>query len=145
MKLFSILAPEKPPPETRPGFVREIEDISGVRVIRLQGSVGKDVGAGAAAADAEAAREGVFARPLLFDFQGTTGWDSATVAYIVLALRRRMPAGAKVGIINAPPQLLGDIEIDRLRDLIKVYPSEKEALAALSGSGPSPSGTQPPR
>jgi hypothetical protein len=76
MKLFTILGLNKPAPDTLPEFIRELQDTRGVRVIRLQGSVGKEIGAQAKAADEMAARsEGVFARPLLFDFKGTTGWD----------------------------------------------------------------------
>jgi anti-anti-sigma regulatory factor len=85
--------------------------------------------------DAEETREviaGALARPLLLDFEATTASDSSTIAYLVRALRRRMPARAKVAIINAPLKLLAELEISRLRNLFSIYSSEDEALAKLA-------------
>lgn len=132
MKLLTILGIEKPAPDALPEFIRDIQDIGGVRVIRLQGPVGKEIGAQVKAADEAAARsEGVFARPLLFDFKGTTGWDFSTVSYLVLALRRRMAAHAQVGIINPPPQLIAELELAKVEGLFRVFASEQQALAQL--------------
>jgi anti-anti-sigma regulatory factor len=134
MSLLRILGLARAKPDTLPEFIRELQDIRGVRVIRMHGTVGKEIGAQAEAVDLAAARsEGVFARPLLFDFSGTTGWDFATVSYMVLALRRRMAAHAQVGIVNPPPQLLAELEIAHVESLFRVFASEEEALAELSG------------
>ncbi len=134
MKLSTILHHTPPTPDATPEFIREIVDIRGVRVVRLQGSVGREIGGQAEAAqDAAAKLEGVFARPLLFDFKDTTNCDTATVAYLVRALRQRMAAHAQVGIINAPPKLLAELNIARIEDLFRVFATEAEALDELSG------------
>lgn len=136
MNLFTMLRLAKPRPDALPEFIRELKDIRGVRVIRLRGPVGKEIGAQAKAADQAAARtEGVFARPLLFDFNGATGCDFSTVSYLVLALRRRMAAHAQVGVINAPPELIAEFEISKVDAMFRVFASEEEALAELSGPG----------
>jgi anti-anti-sigma regulatory factor len=75
---------------------------------------------------------GAFSRPLLLDFKATTAWDSSTIASLVQALRRRVAAHAKVAIINAPPKLLAELEISRLRDMFPIYSSEDEALDELA-------------
>src|SRR5712671_249793 len=112
-----------------PGSIRAIEDIRGVRVIRLRGPVGRDAGLDADATDHEAARtEGVFDRPVLFDFRETTDCDSATVAYLIRALRRRLAAHMPVGIVNAPPKLVAELEITRVEPLFRVFHSEEEAI-----------------
>ena len=135
MNLHTLLGHAKPTSEALPEFVREIQDIRGVRVIRLQGAVGKDIGREAQQVDEAAARtQGVFARPLLFDFAGTTEWDFSTVAYIVQALRRRMASGAQVGIINAPARLMAEFEIAKVSDWFRVFDSEEQALTAFSGA-----------
>ena len=50
----------------------------------------------------------------------------------VTPLRRRVAAHAKVAIVNAPPKLLAELEITRLRDIFPIYSSEDEALAKLA-------------
>ena len=139
MRLFSLLSHPKPDPGALPGFIREMEDVRGVRLIRLQGPVGKEIGAGARAVDEAAANsEGVFSRPLLFDFAGTTGWDFSTVSYLVLALKRRMAAHARVGIIHPSSQLMAELELARLDGLFRVFASEEEAIAGLAQPGGAP-------
>jgi hypothetical protein len=132
MNLHALLGHPKPAPGTLPGFIRDLQDIRGVRVLRLQGSVGKDIGLEAQEAERQARASGAFSRPLLFDFKDATCSDFATVSYLVLALRRRMAAHAQVGIINTPRQLLSELEIAKLGGLIRVFASEEEALAELS-------------
>lgn len=131
------------PPDPLPESVRAIEDIRGVRVIRLRGPVGRDIGSDADAADHEAARtEGVFDRPVLFDFQETTDCDSATVAYLIRALRRRLAAHMPVGIVNAPPRLAAELKITRVEPLFRVFRSEEEAITELA-TGASPARERP--
>ena len=133
MNLLAMLGLEKGPTEGPPEFVREIRDIRGVRVIRLRGPVGKEIGREAKALDKAASRsKGVFGRPLLFDFEGTTGWDFSTVSFLVLALSRRMPAKVRVGVINAPPELLAEMEMAKVDQMLRVFGSEELALAELS-------------
>jgi hypothetical protein len=137
MSLHTILGHAKPARDVLPHFVCELQDIRGVRVIRLQGPVGMEIGQEAQAADEMAAKsEGVFTRPLLFDFKDTTAWDFSTVAYMVQALRRRMAAHAQVGIINAPAQLVAEIEIAKVGSWFRVFASEEQALAELSAPVP---------
>jgi anti-anti-sigma factor len=113
-------------------FIRAVEDVRGVRIIRLQGPVGMEIGQEEQEAEnASQAAAVAFSRPLLLDFNATTAWDSSTIAYLVRALRRRVAAHAKVAIINAPPKLLAELEITRLRDIFPIYSSEDEALAKL--------------
>ena len=122
-----------PTPPQFPSFIRAVEDIRGVRIVRLQGPVGMQIGEEEQEAEETSGRTaGVFSRPLLMDFKATTEWDSSTIAYLIRALRRRLPAHAKVAIINAPPRLLAELEITRLRDMFPIYPSEDEALNALA-------------
>src|SRR5437773_8949294 len=125
MKLHSILGIGNHAADSLPAFIRKLQDIRGVRVIRLQGSVGKEIGAQADAADEAAAKSGAFARPLLFDFKDTTECDFVTLAYMVRALRRRMTAHAHVGIINAPPQLVAELEMAKLDATFHVFASEE--------------------
>jgi len=137
MKLFAILECSKPAPQALPGFIRDIEDIRGVRVLRLRGSVGKEIAAEARAAQGAAARSAdVFSRPLLFDFKDTTGSDFATLGYLVGAIRNRMAAGAQVGIINAPPQLVAELSIAKIETLVRVFASEQQALDDLGAQAP---------
>jgi hypothetical protein len=149
MNPLAILGHAKPARDALPEVVRENQDIGGVRVIRLQGSVGKDSGSRAKVVDEQAARaEGVFSRPLLFDFNGTTGWDFSTVSYLVLALRRRMAAHAPVGIVNAPAPLIAEMEIGRVDALFRIFASEEQAIAELtriaSGAAPPSHRRSPP-
>jgi anti-anti-sigma regulatory factor len=120
-----------PKPHLRPTFIRAVEDVRGVRIIRLQGPVGMQIGKVEKEAEAASNAAGAFARPLLLDFKATTAWDSSTIAYLVRALRRRVAARAAVGIINAPPMLRAGLEIARLHDMFPVYSSEDEAVAKL--------------
>jgi hypothetical protein len=135
MKLLTLLQHPRPPAHALPEFIRAIEDIHGVRVIRLRGSVGKEVGAQAQVADEDAARTpGVFSRSVLFDFEETSDWDSSTVSYLVLALRRRMAAHARVGIIHPSPRLLAELHLARIDGLFQVFESEEEAIRKLGSS-----------
>jgi anti-anti-sigma factor len=122
-----------PAPPPLPSFIRAIEDVRGVRIVRLQGSIGMQIGREEREAQEsrEAAAE-AFSRPLLLDFNDATATDSSTIAALVQALRRRAAAQAKVGIINAPPELRAELEISRLSDMFPIYPSEEEALAELT-------------
>ena len=116
-----------------PSFIRAVEDVRGVRIVRLQGPVGMQLGQDQRAAiEASQAAAGAFSRSLLLDFKATTAWDSSTIATLVQALRRRVAAHAKVAIINAPPKLLAELEINKLRDMFPIYSSEDKALAKLA-------------
>ena len=135
MGLHSFFHFEQEPPASLPESIRAIEDIRGVRVIRLRGPVGRDIGADADATDKAAARTGgVFSRPVLFDFRETTGCDSATVAYLIRALRRRLAAHMPVGIVNVPPKLAAELEISRVEPLFRVFSSEEDAIRALAAT-----------
>ena len=134
MHLLDVLGLTRDAPITLPAFIREVQDIRGVRVLRLQGPVGMEIGRQFAAAEEAAERsKDVFLRPLLIDFKGTTGWDFSTVAYVVETLRRRMPAHMQVGIINASPQLAAEFKIAKLDGMFRFFASEEQALAELSG------------
>ncbi|MHC5025107.1 MAG: STAS domain-containing protein [Planctomycetota bacterium] len=136
MNLSSLLRKTRPAQETLPSFIRTADDIEGIRVVRLQGSVGKEIGRDFQAFNVQAERQGgdVFGRPVLLDFKDTTDWDFSTVSFLVDALRRRMAASARVGIINAPDALVSELEIARLEGLFSVFDSEEEALAALAAT-----------
>lgn len=142
MSLLAVLGLTSHAQDATPGFIREVEDTRGVRVIRLHGAVGREIGRQASAADEAAAkRPDVFERPVLFDFAGTTGWDFSTISYLVLALRRRMAVRAHVGIINAPPRLIAELEIGHVERLFRIYASEEQAIADLTETarpGPAP-------
>ncbi len=132
MDLLDVLFRSKLTPEALPECIRELCDIHGVRVLRMQGNVGKEVADQFAVVQNAAATNGeVFKRSLLIDFAGTSGWDTATIAYIVSATRNRMAAGATVGIINASETFLAVVDIAKLGKLLHIFGSEEEALAAL--------------
>lgn len=135
MNLLNVLGLAGDTPSPLPEFIREVQDIRGVRVLRLQGPVGKEIGRQFSAAEEAAERtKDVFLRPLLIDFKGTTGWDFATVAYVVETLRRRMPAHVQVGIINPSPELIADFQIAKLDGMFRFFASEEQALTELSAS-----------
>ncbi len=135
MNLLNVLGLTTDMPNTLPGFIRKVEDIQGVRVLRLQGPVGKEIGRQFSAAEAVAERsKTVFLRPLLIDFKGTTGWDFSTVAYVVETLRRRMPAHAQVGIINPSSELTAEFKIAKLDGMFRFFAFEEQALSELSGA-----------
>lgn len=139
MSLTDLLRKHHPAPTLLPGFIRAVEDIGAVRVIRLQGDMGKGIGR-EVSDHVERLREeeaDVFDRSLLLDYEGTAQWDFSTVAYLVEALRRRMDTSARVGLINAPKELLDELDLAKLRELFVVYASEQEALAALSSNASS--------
>ena len=122
-----------PVPQLLPSFIRAVEDVRGVRIVRLQGPVGMQIGQEEREAEeASEAAAGAFLRPLVLDFEATTAWDSSTIASLVQALRRRLAAHTKVAVINAPPRLLAELDISRLRDMFPIYSSEDEALAELA-------------
>jgi anti-anti-sigma factor len=131
---YHVLAPRHAPaPRRLPPFVRAVEDVRGVRIVRLQGPVGMQLGQQErAAVEASEAAAGALARPLLLDFETTTAWDSSTIAALVQVLRQRLAARAKVAIINAPRKLVAELEISRLSDMFPIYSSEDEALARLA-------------
>jgi anti-anti-sigma regulatory factor len=133
MSLLSILGLSKA--EAPPEFIREIRDIRGVRVVRLRGPVGKEIGQQAAEAEANAATSEAISRPLLLDFKETTDCDFSTVSYLVLALRQRMAGKAQVGIINPSPKLIAEMQIAKVDTWFHVYASEEQALAELSPAG----------
>jgi anti-anti-sigma regulatory factor len=140
--LLNCLGLAKPTPDSLPEFIREVQDIRGVRVLRLQGPVGKEIGGQFSAAEAAAEKDkDAFTRPLLIDFKATTGWDFSTVAYVVETLRKRMAAHLQVGIINPSPELTAEFEIAKLSGMFRFFASEDQALAELSGSGSSQAST----
>jgi anti-anti-sigma regulatory factor len=102
-------------------------------IVRLQGPVGMQIGREEReAGEASEAAAGAFLGPLLLDFEATTEWDSSTISSLVQALRRRLAARTRVAIINAPPRLVGILDINRLRDVFPIYSSEDEALDELA-------------
>ncbi len=130
--MLDILFHPAPPAHLLPSFIRAVEEVQGIRVIRLQGPVGTEIGKEEQEAETAGKAAVAFSRPLLLDFKDTTAWDSSTVAYLVRLLRRRVAAHAAIGIINAPPKLLAELEISRLRDTFPIYSSEDEALGKLA-------------
>lgn len=116
-----------------PTFLRSVESVRGVRVMRVQGPVDASIGAEVTALieKIEAAGGAAFERPLLFDLKASTACDFATVAYLVQALKKRVESGAGVGLVNAPAQLVAELEIAKLDRMFRVYASEDEAIAAL--------------
>jgi hypothetical protein len=132
MNLAHLFRKSAPSPETLPDFIRAVEDVGGVRILRLRGSVGKEIGYKVTERNEQLERQGEnFERPLLLDFAGTAGWDFSTVSFLVDALRRRMAASARVGIVNAPNELIAELQIARLEGLFVLSDTEQDALAAL--------------
>src|ERR1700754_2845534 len=104
--MLEMLFHSAPPANLLPSFIRAVEEVRGVRILRLQGPAGMEIGEEEPAAEAASKAAAAFSRPLLLDFQATTAWDTSTIAYLVRALRRRVAAHAPVAIINAPPKLV---------------------------------------
>src|SRR5262249_10121588 len=133
MNLLSLICRTTPTRQALPPFIRRIEDIRSIRFVRLQGPVGMDIGAQAAAAEDMAAQsESVFQRSVIFDFQSTSDWDFATVSYMVEALRNRLAAHAQVGLINVPPKLIAELEIAKVQGLFRIFDSEKQAIKEMT-------------
>lgn len=132
MKLFGSLFTTAPDAAALPSYIKQVQDVRGVRVVRLHGPVGTAIG-GEFTVENQAAAAGpsTHARPLLIDFAEATDCDFSTVAYLVETIRNRLPRGARVGLINAPPELLAGVEIAKLGTLFSVYPSEAEAISGL--------------
>jgi hypothetical protein len=130
--MLDILFHPTPAPHLLPPFIQAVDEVRGVRIIRLQGPVGTQIGQQEKEAEDASKTAGAFSRPLLLDFKATTAWDFSMIAYLVRALRRRTGSHAPVAVLNAPPQLLAELEISRLRDMFPIYASEDEALAKLA-------------
>jgi len=123
---------ETPDAGGMPDFVDAVEDVGRVRIARLRGNVGKAIGAEVEELhDAFEEDPGAFSRHLVLDFEVTEGADSSTVAYLVRALKARMPAGMKVGLLHPPRELIAELEIARLEALFPVFESEEEARRGL--------------
>lgn len=116
---------------TWPPLIRAVEMKDGLCIMRLQGNVGRDAAADAQKTIDEADRVGLFNYPLLLDFSGTSGSDSATVAHLVNAVRRRKEAHAGVGILHAPHELKTQLELAKVEGLLGIYEDEGEAVRAL--------------
>lgn len=120
------------PPVGLPPFLRAVETIDGVCILRMQGNVGRCIaGEVNERADAVDGLE-LFNRPLLIDFSGTSGSDFSTVAYLVQAVRNRVHAHAKVGILHAPKELKTQLEMAKVEGLFGMYEDEGEAIRALA-------------
>jgi hypothetical protein len=91
--MLNILFHPTPECHLLPPFIRAVDDIRGVRIIRLQGPVGTQIGQQEKEAEDASQAVGAFSRPLLLDFKATTSWDFSTIAYLVRALRRRTASG----------------------------------------------------
>lgn len=135
MNFLKILGNESASLEALPQFIREVQEIQGVRVLRLQGPVGKEIGGQVEAAQEAAEKQEMFTRPLLIDFKDTTEWDFSTISYLVQALRRHLAAGTNIGIINPSEKLVAEFEIAKVESMFQVYPSEEAAIAELAKGG----------
>lgn len=132
MSLRNLFHKTAPGPDSLPPYVREVNDVGGVRILRLQGHIGKETASQGEAYFSAAQQEPEpFNKSLLLDFAGTTGADFSTVAYIVRSVRARLKTGRRVGIINATRELAGEIEIARLTDMLVMFDSEADALRVL--------------
>ncbi len=138
MNFLTMLGNETDFLEPLPQFIREIQEIQGVRVVRLQGPVGKEIGAQVEAAQEAAEKQEMFTRPLLIDFKDTTEWDFATISYLVQTLRRHLAAGTNIGIINPSEILVAEFAIAKVDQMFRVFESEEAAIAALSVISPPP-------
>ncbi len=132
MNFLKILGHESALLEVLPQFIREVHEIQGVRVLRLQGPVGKEIGGQVEAVHEVAEKHEMFTTPLLIDFKDTTEWDFSTISYLVQALRRHLAAGTNIGIINPSEKLVAEFEIAKVEAMFHVYPSEGAAIADLS-------------
>ncbi|MBX3389204.1 MAG: STAS domain-containing protein [Phycisphaeraceae bacterium] len=120
------------PPVGLPPFLRAVETIDGVCIMRVQGNVGRGIADEVNARVEKANQLGLFNRPLLIDFSGASGSDFSTVSYLVEAVRRRMHAHAKVGLLHAPKELKTQLEIGKVEGLFGMYENEGEAIRALA-------------
>jgi ABC-type transporter Mla MlaB component len=133
VKLPNLLKRSVPAPDALPSYVASVEDVRGTRVVHLTGPVGKTMGADVKAANEAWHKSGdVFDRPVVLDFAATSGCDFSTVSFLVDALQRRLASGSSVAIVNAPEELVAELQIARVDGLFGVYGSIDEALAALA-------------
>jgi len=115
-----------------PPYIRAVDARGDIKVVRLQGDVGKSIGEQVHVPD-EALREpGEAGQSMIFDFAGTTGADFSTVSYLVEAVRYGKVSGTRVGIINAPQELLAVIDVAKLSEICRVYESEDAAVRDMT-------------
>lgn len=115
-----------------PPFVRSIEDIRGIRVVRLDGPVGKDSGDEMTEYRKRVQEHADFSRPLLLDFSDAKACDFTTVAFLVDALRKRMKEDAHIGIVNAPKELVAELRLAQLQGVFPIFESESEAIDTMA-------------
>lgn len=117
-----------------PPFIRRIDEAPGVRILRLQGDVGKAIGREAKDAESAGDKAGDYEKNVLFDFAHVTVCDFSTVSFLVNSVRKHAARSTRVGIVNAGSQLKAELEISKLESILECFPSEEEALRALAPS-----------
>jgi ABC-type transporter Mla MlaB component len=124
----------KPQERQLPSWITSIDNRQGVMVVRLGPEVDRVTeGEISDKSNILNAMPDAWEHSVVFDFAQTCDVDFTTVAFLVLALRMRVPTHAKIAIINPPAKLRDLIGISRLGDTLPEFASEDEAVNALSG------------
>jgi anti-anti-sigma regulatory factor len=117
---------------TLPAFIHRVDENRGVRILRLQGDVGKSIGKEVQQAETAADNAGDYGKNVLFDFAHVTVCDFSTVSYLVNSVRKHAGRSTRLGIINAGPHLRAELEISKLESILECFSSEDDALEALA-------------
>ncbi len=117
-------------------WIKELDDRRpDLRILRVQGDMTATVGAGVEEIYRQARLSGdALKRDLIIDFADATACNFSTLSYIVESLRIRVQSGRKVALINVPRSLESNLEIAKVKELVPVYKTEEEAIAALAAS-----------
>jgi anti-anti-sigma regulatory factor len=132
MGFFDLLRKKAPTRSVLPPFILRVEEVRGVRILRLNGDVGKSIGKEVQDAEGGSEKAGDYCKNVLFDFEQVTTCDFSTIAYLVNSLRKHAGHSTRVGIIKPGDMLNAELEISKLDPLFECFASEEEAIEAFA-------------
>jgi anti-anti-sigma factor len=116
-------------------FLKEIENLKNLRIIRLQGAVDMTTLPHIEKIKAKAKEQrGLMGKNILLDLKDVTHVDSATIAALLVALSEIKKEKHTLALVNIPPALKNIIDIGEYRKLVPVYANEARARSALNRS-----------
>jgi anti-anti-sigma factor len=121
-------------------FLKEIETLKNLRIIRLQGAVDMTTLPNIERIKTRAkAQRGLMEKNILLDLRHVTHVDSSTIASLLVALSEIKKEKHTLALVNIPPTLKNILDIGEYRKLVPVYANEARARSALNRSSKRPS------